>query len=585
MFNHIVRATILATLAPALVFAQGASVAPEAVDVIEPPATIEPPVAGGAQPSYPVPGATAGEAPAPIAPPVNDGAAQPLGIEPASAGVAPAADVAATQAGSMVSDFQGDDVGTVLRLLGRQAGINVVVSDKVQGQVTMRLVNMTPLDALKVVVTSKNLFLDEVNGVYYVKTAEEKQAEPTFPQSYTFSYASADKIAPLLQSQLNSKAPPQVDVRTNTIFYREVQSNLDNVKEFLAKVDKVTEQVMIEARLVEVTANPQQAYGINWSGVVGGATADQPGRTFRWGASPIPDNGTFEFEVTNGNVTVTDFVLGGLGNPKSNPLGANFLEMAAGQFAILTSQQYAITLRLMNEDKDTEFLANPRLVTSNNQPAKIKITRNQPVPQLNFNEQTATAVFGGFEDKEFGNQLTVVPSINKDGFINLTVKPEISNKVGDATFAFAGAVVSSPIIDKRELDSNVLIRSGDTLAVGGLLQDDVNKGRTKVPILGDLPVVGYAFQQRINSRTKRNLLIFVTPTIIKQGYGTGLENQVSGLSHSGEEFADPNSWRNNARGAIRVVPTSNRQVAADYPKPGTPLQPTKYKTGVPQRER
>jgi type II secretory pathway component GspD/PulD (secretin) len=107
------------------------------------------------------------------------------------------------------------------------------------------------------------------------------------------------------------------------------------------------------------------------------------------------------------------------------------------------------TLRFLNEDGEAEFLANPRVVASNNQKATIKITRSQPVPQLNFNEQTAQAVFGGFEDKEFGNSLIVTPIINKDSFVSLTVQPEISNKVGDATFQFGGATVASPIIDKR----------------------------------------------------------------------------------------------------------------------------------------
>jgi len=145
--------------------------------------------------------------------------------------------------------------------------------------------------------------------------------------------------------------------------------------------------------------------------------------------------------------------------------------------------------------------------------------------------------------------------------------------VGDATFVFAGATVTSPIIDTRALESNVLIKSGDTLAIGGLLQDEVTKSRTKVPLMGDVPLLGYLFQNRANTRTKRNLLVFVTPTIIDQRYGTGLEDQVSGLHHTGEEYADPNGWRNNAKGAVRLVPTSQRQVAADYPKPGIPPAP------------
>jgi general secretion pathway protein D len=245
----------------------------------------------------------------------------------------------------------------------------------------------------------------------------------------------------------------------------------------------------------------------------------------------------------------------------------------AGQFAILSVPQMSATLRLLNEDADAEFLANPRVVTADNQQAKIEIVRNQPVPQLNFNEQTAQAVFGGFQDKKFGNTLLVRPSVNKDDFITLAVKPEISNKVGDQAFVFAGATVTSPIIDTRSLDSNVLIKSGDTLAIGGLLQDEQTKARSKVPVLGDVPIFGYFFQEKLNARTKRNLLVFVTPTIIDGRYGTGLEDQVSGLHHSGEEFADPNGWRNNARGAVRLIPTSERQLAADYAKPGIPPAP------------
>src|SRR4029077_12423043 len=131
-----------------------------------------------------------------------------------------------------------------------------------------------------------------------------------------------------------------------------------------------------------------------------------------------------------------------LGNPNNNNFLGSLGHLTPGQFAILSVPQFSATLTALNEDSDAEFLANPRVVTADNQQAKIEITRNQPVPQLNFNEQTATAVFGGFEDKTFGNTLIVRPSVNKDNYITLSVKPEISNKVGDSTFIFAGAQVS-----------------------------------------------------------------------------------------------------------------------------------------------
>lgn len=473
---------------------------------------------------------------------------------------------AVTESGGVgVREFQGDDIGQVLRLLARQSKVNMVVSDAVTGTVTMRLEDVTALQAISIIVKAKGLFLDKIDNVYYIKTGAEKTAEPTESDSYQFSYARAKDIAPLVASQLASKDAPQVDDRTNTVFFRETRSNMENVRKLLVQIDRPTKQVMIEARLVEVTANPKQSFGINWAGVVGSSTNAQ---TFTYGA-PTASGGT---GGTTGTSSVGNSPFA-LGNPNNMNFLGSFGKLAFGQFAILSVPQFSATLRMLNEDADAEFLANPRVVTADNQQAKIEITRNQPVPQLNFNEQTATAVFGGFQDKIFGNKLLVRPSVNKDNFVTLAVKPEISNKVGDQAFVFAGATVTSPIIDTRTLDSNVLIKSGDTLAIGGLLQDEQTKARNKVPVLGDIPVVGYLFGERLNARTKRNLLVFVTPTIIDSHYGTGLEDQVNGLHHTGEEFSDPAGWRNNAKGAIRLLPTSDRPLAADYPKPGIPQAP------------
>jgi type IV pilus secretin PilQ/predicted competence protein len=473
-------------------------------------------------------------------------------------------DSVADNGGVGVREFQGDEVGAVLRLLARQAKINMVVSEAVAGTVTMRLEDVTALQAISIIVKAKGLFLDKIENVYYIKTAAERTAEPTESDSYQFSYARAKETVPLIAAQLSSKDAPQVDERTNTIFFRETRANMDHIKQLLVQIDRPTKQVMIEARLVEVTANPKQSYGINWAGVVGGSTTP---KTFTYG-QVIPQS----FAGTNPpSVPTSDLAAG---NSQNNNVFGNLSHLAQS-YAILTVPQMTLTMRALNEDSDAEFLANPRVVTADNQQAKIEIIRAQPVPQLNFNEQTATAVFGGFQDKKFGNTLVVKPSVNKDNFITLSVKPEISNKIGDSTFTFAGATVASPIIDTRSLDSNVLIKSGDTLAIGGLLQDEVNKQHTKVPLLGDIPIVGYLFQEKLNARVKRNLLVFVTPTIIDQHYGTGLEDQVSGLHHTGDEYADPNGWRNNAKGAVRLVPTSNRHVAADYPKPGTPPAPAR----------
>ena len=535
--------------------------------------------------------------PAPVgSAPANPAAVVPPVAPPAFAAVAPVtieAPAPARANARTLHDIQGDEIITVLRLLARQAGINIMVSDQITGTISMRLENMTPLEAIKVIVNSKGLDISQTDNVYYIKTASEKAKEPTESGSFTFSYAKAADSLALIATQIQSGVAPQIDVRTNTVYYRDYKSNMANLALFFDSIDRPTQQVMIEARLVEVSANPKQSYGINWAGALGGASNGQTVKLA--GSGALVTNGITSFDASTGvskgivgqnGTTLSDFLLGGQ--------SGSFASTVAGQFAILSVPQMSATLRLMNEDSDAEFLANPRIVTANNLKAEIKITTKQPVPKLKFNEQTASSTFDSFEDKEYGNTLSVTPTINKDNFVTMFVKPEISNKVRDAVFTISNTTVTSPVIDTRSLESNVLIKSGDTLAIGGLLQDESLKQRAKVPVLGDIPVLGYLFQEHVNSRTKRNLLVFITPTIIKQGYGTGLEDQVSGLKNSGEEFADPNGWRNNARGAVRVVPTSNRQNAADYPKPGTAPAPKstgtvkksspQYKITVPERE-
>src|SRR5882762_6560186 len=237
--------------------------------------------AGSAQPPEPIkpadhPPMMLVQAPAQAASP----AASKSTTATASAPVLTEADATIESGGVGVREFQGDDVGQVLRLLARQAKVNMVVSDAVTGTVTMRLEDVTALQAISIIVKAKGLFMDKIDTVYYIKTATERTAEPTESDSYQFSYARAKDISPLLASQLASKDPPQIDERTNTIFFRETRSNIDNIRKMLVQIDKPTKQVMIEARLVEVTADPAQAHGINWAGTVGSFSAP---KTFSYG--------------------------------------------------------------------------------------------------------------------------------------------------------------------------------------------------------------------------------------------------------------------------------------------------------------
>jgi len=150
------------------------------------------------------------------------------------------ADSATENGGVGVREFQGDDVGQVLRLLARQAKINMVVSEAVVGTVTMRLEDVTAIQSVAIIVKAKGLFMDKIDNVYYIKTAAERTAEPTESDNYQFSYARAKDVAVLVAPQLSAKEAVQVDERTNTLFFRETRSNIDNIRKLLAQVDKPT---------------------------------------------------------------------------------------------------------------------------------------------------------------------------------------------------------------------------------------------------------------------------------------------------------------------------------------------------------
>ena len=183
--------------------------------------------------------------PAPIAPPTLNGTPGAPGAVGAPGVVPPPPVDTAAPAGSVNSggararEFQGDDVGQVLRLLARQAKINLIVSPQVTGTINMRLEDVTALQAIEVICQAQGYDITQNKGVYYVKTPAEKAAEATQSDFYTFSYARAAQIVPLLTSQLKSKAAaPAVDERTNTVFYQEAKSNVSAIREFLAQVDK-----------------------------------------------------------------------------------------------------------------------------------------------------------------------------------------------------------------------------------------------------------------------------------------------------------------------------------------------------------
>jgi type IV pilus assembly protein PilQ len=196
------------------------------------------------------------------------------------------------------------------------------------------------------------------------------------------------------------------------------------------------------------------------------------------------------------------------------------------------------------------------VVTADGKEATIKIVQQEPIPQFTFNTRTAAFEISGFQYKDIGNILVVTPRINKDNFITLDLAPEVSNIADFRRFSGtpaggtgggSGLEANIPVINTRTLNTRVIMRNGDTLAIGGLIETTKANSYTKVPVIGDVPVVGMFFRNRRLDTVKRNLLVFMTPTVIPAGGKTGFEDQAEGLKVEEIYADDPWLPKDNAK--------------------------------------
>lgn len=419
-------------------------------------------------------------------------------------------------------EYVDADLRDVVRALARQAGMNVIVGEDVSGKVTTRLVDVPIEQALKIILESKGYVLTYGDGVYQVRSKASIANEPTETRIVTLKNAGTKSIEPILKQLISRQGKVQTDDRSSSVIITDTPTAMKTLLPIVEALDTPTPQVMIEFRLLETSKNPILNTGIDWSGLYDNTI-------------------TLEDPAAAGTYSALSFITAGTGH-------LNFIPGAA----TLTANELSATFNYLIQNTDTELLANPRVVTTDNTPAQIRIIDEEPIPNFQFNSTTASFVLSGFDYRNIGAMLSVTPHVNKDQFITLDLVPEFTSRAGNRTFvlgAGAGSSVTIPVVATRHIESRVVIKSGETLALGGLIQKNGDYTYTKVPILGDIPIAGYAFRSSDKSKTKKNLLFFITPTIIPGGGKTGLEDQYAQLKgERADDFADNRSWLGNAKG-------------------------------------
>jgi type IV pilus assembly protein PilQ len=329
---------------------------------------------------------------------------------------------------------------------------------------------------------------------------------------------------------------------------------MNRIRPIIEQLDKATDQVMIETKFIEVTSGDIKNLGVNWSSLSGYGVRAGPftakdtnttDRIYKTGRSetnidvPYMQNG---YERADDMAARNGFG-GGVNNDAAHGIGPPYtLDPSSGvrtyanlgpatdiqqifngnlqhiTSAVFDADQLKVVLSALQTLQSTKVVSNPTVVTLNNTEAQINVGESRPLPNYAYNDLRGTFEVNGFNYKDIGVNLKVTPQVNGRGFIKLTVEPEVSQSTRDAVFN--GAAI--PIIDVRKAKTQVSLKDGFTMGIGGLIKTSSSNGSSKVPVLGSIPVLGRLFKSDSKNRDTTNLLIFITARLVS-AEGASLE--------------------------------------------------------------
>lgn len=458
----------------------------------------------------------------------NETAAEPPPPTPAAAeSAAPAVAEPATPGKIPLIEFREVLLTTAIDNLARQAGINYILDPKVgygqpdergqiraQPNITIRWENLTAEQALNALIGTYGLQLttDNKSGISRVTVKDPAAAEPLITKVVQLKFASPSNMVASVQTVLTDKRSKVIaDVRTSQLVVSATEKEQEAVEKLVERLDTQTKQVLIEAKILETTLNPKTQKGIDWSGTLANQRVTM-GNNAVAGVAGTPPTTSID---GNGNVVAvpgTPNTVGGiLSNPKvlwNSDQGFN------PSTAYLNADGLSAAISFLNASGKTKVVSEPRMVTLDNQKATIDVGLLFPI----VNTSAGTANTAGGSTISYSNltvNLDVTPRIAANNFVELKVAQGIL-RLGNKVASQVGGV--NNIVDSflsRRLDTTVLIPSGNTLVMGGLIQDATTTENTKVPILGDIPFLGLLFRHDFKELNRQNLTIFITPTIVQ----------------------------------------------------------------------
>ncbi|KZN55926.1 secretin [Pseudoalteromonas luteoviolacea CPMOR-2] len=403
-------------------------------------------------------------------------------------------------------NFQDIPVRSVLQIIADTNNFNLVTSDSVSGNITLRLDGVPWDQALDVVLRVKGLDKRMEGSILMVAPSEELSAreakelqarkqveelEPLYTEYIQLNYAKAQEFSDLLKTDVNSiislRGSVSVDVRTNTLLIKDTARSIENVRRMVEKLDVPVKQVRIESRMVTVTDNVQEDLGIRWG------FSDQQGT-----------------DAISGNLTATELLSGGTIPQLSDRLNVNLpvqgTAASIGMHIAKLSDGTLIDLELtaLEQENKGEIIATPSITTANQKTARIE--QGTEIPFVEATSSGAASV----EFKKAVLSLEVTPQITPDNKIILDLIITQDTR-GDTVQTANGPAVA---INTQQIQTQVLVDNGQTVVLGGIYQQETTNAVSKVPLLGDVPYLGMFFRNTKEINEKRELLIFVTPRIM-----------------------------------------------------------------------
>ena len=424
-------------------------------------------------------------------------------------------------------NFQNVETRALLQILADVSGRNIVLSDSIGGTMALRLQNVPWDQALEIIMQARGLALREVGDTLMIAPSTEiaafrdqqrkaEQAAPMRSEYIQINYAKAKDLAALLKSEgrnlLSAQGQVSVDERTNTLLVMETGQRLAEIREMVAKLDIPVTQVLIEARIVVANDNYTRDLGARF-GFTGLDTFEKRrGISTTSGTLEGTDTmvaGSIDSLIENGTVLPTTIPTGASGVPQRLNVNLPASGNAASLALAILGTDFLVDLELsaLQAEGKGEILSNPRVLTANQKTASIR-----QGTQIAYQTTSLTGTKTEFKDVFLA--LEVTPQITPDNRVIMDLKVT-RDAVGQLLPNGTGGVV--PSIEKRELNTQVLVSNGETIVLGGVYEQESNDTVNKIPLLGDIPLLGALFRQSSKINRKRELLIFITPKIVQQG--------------------------------------------------------------------